>query len=108
MPRRLSQRWSRMRFLESKRPRCVSNAAIQGCLLTIRQKLRVAALKCLGILPNAVKYEVLHPHKAKVLRQLAAALDDRKREVRRMAVDTRAVWCADPPFPYAPKTDANG
>jgi len=57
-------------------------------------KLRIAALRCLGVLPNAVRYDVLHPLKANVLHQLGNALDDPKREVRRMAVDSRAVWFA--------------
>ncbi|KAG9009002.1 hypothetical protein FRB94_012639 [Tulasnella sp. JGI-2019a] len=57
-------------------------------------KLRVSALQCLGVLPNAVSYDVLHPHKPTVLRELGKALDDPKREVRRMAVDTRTIWFA--------------
>ncbi|KAG8854442.1 hypothetical protein FRB96_007504 [Tulasnella sp. 330] len=57
-------------------------------------KLRVAALRCLGVLPSAVPYDVLHPQKAAVIRELGKALDDPKREVRRMAVDTRTVWFA--------------
>lgn len=56
------------------------------------QKLRIAALRCLGVLPNSVPYDALHPHRNTVTRQLGKALDDPKREVRRMAVDTRAVW----------------
>ncbi|KIO16935.1 hypothetical protein M407DRAFT_180078 [Tulasnella calospora MUT 4182] len=55
-------------------------------------RLRVAALKCLGILPQAVSYERLHPYTSNVLRQLGRALDDRSRPVRKVAVDAREVW----------------
>ncbi|KAJ7227826.1 RNAPII transcription regulator C-terminal-domain-containing protein [Mycena haematopus] len=39
--------------------------------------------------PLAVRYAVLHPYKAEVLRGLGAALDDPRRGVRREAVDAR-------------------
>ncbi|KIO20015.1 hypothetical protein M407DRAFT_11103 [Tulasnella calospora MUT 4182] len=55
-------------------------------------RLRVAALKCLGVLPQAVSYERLHPYTSNVLRQLGRALDDRSRPVRKVAVDAREVW----------------
>lgn len=58
----------------------------------MNQKLRVSALRCLGVLPNAVPYDVLHPHRSAVIRELGKVLDDPKREVRRVAVDTRTVW----------------
>jgi len=58
------------------------------------KKLRVASLRCLGILPNAVRYTVLHPLKPEVIQTLGKALDDQNREVRKMAVDSRAVWYA--------------
>ncbi|KAJ6614174.1 Dos2-interacting transcription regulator of RNA-Pol-II-domain-containing protein [Mycena sp. CBHHK59/15] len=52
-------------------------------------RIRIAALRCLGVLPGVVRYDVLHPSKATVLRELAEALDDPKRSVRREAVDAR-------------------
>ncbi|KAG8999782.1 hypothetical protein FRB90_011960 [Tulasnella sp. 427] len=55
-------------------------------------RLRVAALKCLAILPQSVSYERLHPYKSNVLRQLGKALDDRNRGVRKVAVDAREAW----------------
>ena len=53
------------------------------------QRVRTAALRYLGILPGIVRYDVLHPHKSVVIRELAKALDDPKRSVRREAVDAR-------------------
>ncbi|KAJ6582074.1 ARM repeat-containing protein [Mycena capillaripes] len=55
-------------------------------------RIRIGALRCLGVLPAVVRYDVLHPCKAEVLRELAEALDDPKRSVRREAVDAREVW----------------
>lgn len=55
------------------------------------QRVRVAALKYLSLLPDVIRYDVLHPHKAHVLKELSKVLDDPKRVVRREAVDTRFV-----------------
>ncbi|KAH0836552.1 ARM repeat-containing protein [Lanmaoa asiatica] len=55
------------------------------------QKVRVAALKYLALLPGAVRYDLLHPYKHRVLKDLAKALDDPKRAVRKEAVDARFV-----------------
>lgn len=49
-------------------------------------------MKYLALLPEAVRYDVLHPYKARVLRELANALDDPKRVVRKEAVDARFVF----------------
>ena len=51
-------------------------------------------MRYLGILPSIIRYDVLHPYKLTVLRELAEVLDDPKRVVRREAVDAR--YC--PPF----------
>ncbi|KAI0251711.1 ARM repeat-containing protein [Lactifluus subvellereus] len=56
------------------------------------QRVRVGALKYLAVLPKIVRYDVLHPQKAAVLRELAKALDDPKRAVRKEAVDARTSW----------------
>ncbi|EJD07612.1 ARM repeat-containing protein [Fomitiporia mediterranea MF3/22] len=56
--------------------------------------LRLSALKCLAVLPSAVRYDVLHPLKASVLRELGKSLDDPKRAVRKEAVVARAAWFA--------------
>ncbi|KAJ7717113.1 ARM repeat-containing protein [Mycena maculata] len=55
-------------------------------------RIRISALRYLGVLPGVVRYDVLHPCKPEVLRELAEALDDPKRSVRREAVDAREVW----------------
>ncbi|KZT07275.1 ARM repeat-containing protein [Laetiporus sulphureus 93-53] len=55
-------------------------------------RVRVAALRFLAAMPGTVRYDVLHPHKAGVLRELARALDDPKRVVRREAVEARTNW----------------
>ncbi|KAJ7148405.1 ARM repeat-containing protein [Mycena crocata] len=55
-------------------------------------RIRIGALHYLGVLPGVVRYDVLHPCKPDVLRELADALDDPKRSVRREAVDAREVW----------------
>ncbi|KIK08924.1 hypothetical protein K443DRAFT_671974 [Laccaria amethystina LaAM-08-1] len=55
-------------------------------------KVRVFALQYLGLLPNIVRYDVLHPQKPLVLRELAKVLDDPKRTVRKEAVNARTNW----------------
>ena len=56
------------------------------------QRVRIAALRYLAILPSLVRYDVLHPSKPTVLRELAKALDDPKRAVRKEAVEARYVF----------------
>lgn len=51
--------------------------------------MRVSALKYLALLPNIVRYDVLHPYKAMVVRELAKVLDDPRRIVRKEAVEAR-------------------
>lgn len=51
--------------------------------------MKVSALKYLSILPDLVRYDLLHPHKAKIIKSLATALDDPNKRVRREAVDAR-------------------
>lgn len=55
-------------------------------------RVRTSALRYLGILPSIVRYDVLHPYKSTVLRELADVLDDPKRSVRKEAVDARTNW----------------
>ncbi|KAL4065949.1 ARM repeat-containing protein [Scleroderma citrinum] len=55
-------------------------------------RVRVAALKYLALLPDAIRYDVLHPYKARVLKELGKVLDDPKRVVRKEAVVTRTKW----------------
>jgi DNA repair/transcription protein MET18/MMS19 len=56
------------------------------------QRCRIAALRCLGGFPDVVRFESLQNVKAAVIRDLALALDDPKRMVRKEAVDSRAKW----------------
>ncbi|EIN09656.1 ARM repeat-containing protein [Punctularia strigosozonata HHB-11173 SS5] len=55
-------------------------------------RVRTAALRYLAMLPDLVRYDVLHPQKAFVLRELAKVLDDPKRAVRAEAVNARSRW----------------
>ncbi|KAI9652551.1 MAG: hypothetical protein M1829_001511 [Trizodia sp. TS-e1964] len=55
--------------------------------------VRLAALCCLKKYPGAIRNELLLPYKKQVIRNLQLALDDPKRDVRRAAVECRAVWC---------------
>ena len=50
------------------------------------------ALKYLAALPSVVRYDVLHPYKPTVLRELGKALDDPRRVVRKEAADARSTW----------------
>ena len=56
------------------------------------ERSRIAALRTLIALPDVIRYDILHPVKANVLRQLGRALDDKRRSVRKEAVDCRARW----------------
>jgi DNA repair/transcription protein MET18/MMS19 len=49
----------------------------------------MSALRYLALLPSMLRYDVLHPYKAKVLRELANVLDDPRRSVRKEAVAAR-------------------
>ncbi|KAL7416158.1 Dos2-interacting transcription regulator of RNA-Pol-II-domain-containing protein [Mrakia frigida] len=56
------------------------------------ERSRSAALRTLAVFPDVVRYDVLHPIKAQVIKELGKALDDKKRNVRKEAVDCRARW----------------
>lgn len=55
-------------------------------------KVRIAALKCLGAQPKSLPFTALRPYKTQVLKELEKSLDDRKRLVRREAVECRSQW----------------
>ncbi|RHZ75216.1 hypothetical protein Glove_216g121 [Diversispora epigaea] len=55
-------------------------------------KVRVAALQCLSVFPDTVPFDVLYPFKSKILRDLGDVLDDKKRIVRKEAVNCRSRW----------------
>jgi HEAT repeat protein len=63
------------------------------------QHVRVAALRYLALMPNVVRYDAIHPQRARVLRELFKALDDPKKAVRRHAVDARYVPSCHCPLP---------
>ncbi|KAI8099495.1 uncharacterized protein BX664DRAFT_22415 [Halteromyces radiatus] len=54
--------------------------------------VRVATLKCLGQFPSSLSRDVVLPHTSYVIKQLGKTLDDKKRIVRREAVDCRGKW----------------
>jgi DNA repair/transcription protein MET18/MMS19 len=49
------------------------------------------ALECLSKIAT-IPYELIHPYKDTVLKQLSLCLDDRKRFVRHVAVRVRNQW----------------
>ncbi|KAF9913342.1 hypothetical protein EC991_000104 [Linnemannia zychae] len=55
-------------------------------------KVRTAALRCLGAQPKSLPFAALRPYKTQVLKELEKCLDDRKRIVRREAVECRSQW----------------
>ena len=57
-----------------------------------RPRVRVLALQCLQRVPEQFGTAVVLPYRRQVVKRLAAALDDGKREVRAAAVRCRAKW----------------
>ncbi|KAI9471923.1 MAG: Dos2-interacting transcription regulator of RNA-Pol-II-domain-containing protein [Benjaminiella poitrasii] len=55
-------------------------------------RVRVAALTCLAELPTSIAKDILVPHAKYVIKQLRIPLDDKKRIVRKEAVDCRSKW----------------
>lgn len=54
--------------------------------------VRLLALDCLSSLSTKGKSETLSPFKPSVVKELSFALDDKKRVVRKNAVDCREKW----------------
>jgi DNA repair/transcription protein MET18/MMS19 len=69
-------------------------AMLKNCMYSEMRdpRVRAAALKYLALLPGTVRYDLLHPYKTRVLKDLAKVLDDPKRAVRKEAVITRTNW----------------
>lgn len=65
---------------------------IQGQQGENTAKVRLNALRCLWIFPGRVKDSALLPFRNSVVRSLWEVLDDRKRDVRKAAVECRAAW----------------
>jgi DNA repair/transcription protein MET18/MMS19 len=53
---------------------------------------RIAALKCLAVFPEKLAYLTIQSQKVPVIRGLGKVLDDKKKAIRKEAVDTRAKW----------------
>jgi len=70
------------------------NAMLRNCMVdqTPSVRIRISALRFLAALPGVVRYDILHPSKNMVTRELAKALDDPKRAVRKEAVQARLNW----------------
>lgn len=56
--------------------------------------VRIKSIRCLKAFPGAMRNELLLPYRRRVLRELVKFLDDKKRDVRKEAVDCRAKWWA--------------
>ncbi|CEP09013.1 hypothetical protein [Parasitella parasitica] len=54
--------------------------------------VRIGALECLASIATKGKSDVLSPFRPSVVKELSTALDDKKRLVRRNAVDCREKW----------------
>lgn len=54
--------------------------------------VRILSLDCLSKMATLGKRETLSPFKPSVIKELSAALDDKKRIVRKNAVDCREKW----------------
>ncbi|GME25419.1 DNA repair transcription protein [Neofusicoccum parvum] len=54
--------------------------------------VRAVALKCLSLIPDRLRGEIVLPFKRQVVKKLTAALDDGKRAVRLEAVKCRGAW----------------
>ncbi|XP_070539635.1 MMS19 nucleotide excision repair protein homolog isoform X2 [Ptychodera flava] len=61
------------------------------CSYQQSMKVRIVALKCVGVM-TTLPHHAVYPHQKNVLRQLAVALDDKKRLVRKEAVVAREEW----------------
>ncbi|KAM6497040.1 ARM repeat-containing protein [Amanita muscaria] len=67
------------------------NAMLRNSMVdqTPSMRVRIAALRFLAAMPGIVRYDVLHPSKPTVIKELVKALDDPKRTVRKEAVAAR-------------------
>ncbi|ORX37979.1 Dos2-interacting transcription regulator of RNA-Pol-II-domain-containing protein [Kockovaella imperatae] len=54
--------------------------------------LRSTALRCLAMIPDVIRFDILRSQKAVVIRDLGRTLDDPVRAVRKEAVECRAKW----------------
>ncbi|KAK4518028.1 Sorting nexin, cytoplasm-to-vacuole targeting pathway/endosomal sorting [Mucor velutinosus] len=55
-------------------------------------KVRISALKCIGLISTNISRDVVLPYVKDTLKAIAVPLDDKKRLVRRQAVECRESW----------------
>jgi DNA repair/transcription protein MET18/MMS19 len=55
-------------------------------------KVRIAALKCIELVSTKISRDLLLPHVKSTLKAIAVPLDDKKRLVRKQAVECRESW----------------
>jgi hypothetical protein len=72
------------------------------------QPVRTAALRCLAIFPDVIRFEALQKEKSRVIRELGNALDDPVRAVRKEAVECRAKWYVPAVHQCSVVTDLSG
>ncbi|XP_055351288.1 MMS19 nucleotide excision repair protein homolog [Paramacrobiotus metropolitanus] len=65
---------------------------LELCVHQSSMSIRIAALKCLELVSSQLPVPPLLPYKSKVLKRLALCVDDKKRKVREVAVETRGSW----------------
>jgi len=70
------------------------SAMLRNCMVNQIPSIRVriSALRFLAALPGVVRYDVLHPSRLTVVRELDKVLDDPKRVVRKEAIEARTKW----------------
>lgn len=83
------------RLLDNSMPKSARTSTAQGAAAESTPtppSVRATALRCLMLVPQAFRTEVVLPYRRQVVKKLTAALDDRKREVRSAAVRCRSTW----------------
>ena len=59
---------------------------------TANNPTRISALKCLAVFPEKLPYLTLQHQKHNVIKGLGAVLDDKRKAIRKEAVDCRSKW----------------
>lgn len=55
-------------------------------------KVRILALKCIELVCKNISRDIVLPHVRETLKAIAVPLDDKKRLVRKQAVECREAW----------------
>lgn len=83
------------RLFDNSIPKSTRNSTLQGVTgesAPTPPNVRATALRCLTLVPEAFRTEIVLPYRRQVIKKLTAALDDGKREVRSAAVKCRSTW----------------